>query len=298
MISELGDVGLVAKPRRARMGYQYRPDDAGWPPLNPTWNELRQVFRSAPRGRIKHTEFARALNLRSVTVRALFFRGRLPGAIQHTANIILIPKGLLAVVGAVAGLGGGYAAYAQCARMRGQCPLPIGRAARWRIVGVAENKTKILTGNTKMDTEDKEGLRPQSHELSPAGASAPEAAVDVSAVRSADTGGPLVGSTNEAGGDRSRVDELEDLLGGLEEARAGVDLAQSDLSMAEWRVDDLGRDLRDECEVSAELSEARYWAGRAVGEACEALEGLVAALDSRIAARKEQLGEAKGGGVA
>jgi|GEM_PF-5639020 len=35
-----------------------------------------------------------------VTVRALFFRGRLPGAIQHTANIILIPRGLLAVADA------------------------------------------------------------------------------------------------------------------------------------------------------------------------------------------------------
>jgi len=64
--------------------------------------------------------------------------------------------------------------------------------ARWPLVGVAEKQNEFLTRNTKMDTQLTE-----SHELSPAGASAPEAAVDVSAVRSADFGGPLVGSTDE-----------------------------------------------------------------------------------------------------
>lgn len=43
---------------------------------------------------MKHTDFARALGVSVRTVRRCFARGALPGALEHSRNVILIPTHL------------------------------------------------------------------------------------------------------------------------------------------------------------------------------------------------------------
>jgi len=187
--------------------------------------------------------------------------------------------------------------------------------ARWPLVGVAEKQNEFLKRNTKMDTEESKhelssqlagarsvtaadlagGSLParlsdvQSHQLNSSGAQAPELAVDGFAVQSAAFAGPSEDLINGSAAER---EELEDLLGALEEVRAALDLARGDLSLIDWRVDDMRRELSDELEASGQLRGAALHARWAVSQADSAVEDLVAVLDARIAVRREQL---KGG---
>jgi hypothetical protein len=61
---------------------------------DPSLQEINTVIGRRG-GEMRHTEFARRLGLSSRQVRSCFMRGGLPGAKQHTANIIVVPVHLL-----------------------------------------------------------------------------------------------------------------------------------------------------------------------------------------------------------
>lgn len=46
-------------------------------------------------GKIRHTDFARRLGVRPNLVRQVYKRGGLPGAIEHSAYILMVPQRLL-----------------------------------------------------------------------------------------------------------------------------------------------------------------------------------------------------------
>lgn len=61
----------------------------------PPYVEIDAVAGRRQRGMIRHTEFAEIIGIRSQIVRRCFLRGGLPGAVQHSANIIMVPQYLV-----------------------------------------------------------------------------------------------------------------------------------------------------------------------------------------------------------
>lgn len=63
------------------------------PPLPPA--EQVRAFTACRSGKIKHAEMARRLGLRPEIVRQAYKRGGLPGAVEHSAYILMVPLHLL-----------------------------------------------------------------------------------------------------------------------------------------------------------------------------------------------------------
>lgn len=60
----------------------------------PSREELAAVVTKR-HAKIRHTEMAERLGVNSRLIRRAFMRGALPGAIEHSANIIMVPLHLL-----------------------------------------------------------------------------------------------------------------------------------------------------------------------------------------------------------
>lgn len=65
-------------------------------PVTPTVAQLDAII-ARKGGNIKHSDFARRLGIHPRTVKRQWLRGGLPGAVQHSTHILMVPAHLLRV---------------------------------------------------------------------------------------------------------------------------------------------------------------------------------------------------------